>query len=118
MPPCSGVKVLDLSHGYGSISSMLLSDYGAEVVKVEPPGGEAFRSMSAFLQWNRGKRSRELDLTTADGRARIADASTWADVVIHNLRPQTATALGIDYPTLSARNPRLVHLSISWVWSD
>jgi crotonobetainyl-CoA:carnitine CoA-transferase CaiB-like acyl-CoA transferase len=92
---------------------MVLVDYGAEVVKVEPPHGEHFRSMPAFTQWNRGKRGAIVDLTSDAGREQVADAARWADVVIHNLRPQAAERFGIDYPTLSARNARLVHVSIS-----
>lgn len=111
--PCDGLCVLDLARGYGAIIGMVLADNGADVVKVEPPGGEAFRSMPAFLQWNRGKRGVALDLTTGDGRARLADLAAGADVVVHNFRPATAGRLGVDDATLRPGNPGLVHLAIS-----
>ena len=62
MQACSGLKVLDLAHGYGAITGMVLADFGAEVVKVEPPSGDTYRSLPAFRQWNRGKRGIVVDL--------------------------------------------------------
>ena len=65
-----GIRVLDLSQGMaGSISTMLLSDFGADVIKVEPPGGDPYRSFSSSFLWNRGKSSVVLDLENEDGEA-------------------------------------------------
>ena len=66
-----GITVLDFSWGMpGSIATMVLSDYGAEVIKVEPPDGDPFRDWPASLQWNRGKKSVILDLKTSMGKGR------------------------------------------------
>src|SRR5438552_451725 len=64
-----GIQVLDFSQGMaGSLATMILTDYGAEVVKVEPPAGDPFRSMPAWRMWNRGKQGVVLDLETQAGR--------------------------------------------------
>ena len=110
---CAGLKVLDFSQGYGAIPGMILADYGAEVVKVEPLGGEAFRHLPAFLQWNRGKKGIALDLKSEEGRRAAQALARESDVVIENYRPGVAEKLGISYEELSRDNPRLVYLSIS-----
>jgi len=113
MGTLEGVRVLDFAQGYGAIVAMLLADEGADVVKVEPPGGERFRGRPAFLQWNRGKRGIELDLRTDEGRRAGQRLAAGVDVVVENFRPGVADRLGIDYDQLAAVNPGLVHLSIS-----
>jgi crotonobetainyl-CoA:carnitine CoA-transferase CaiB-like acyl-CoA transferase len=106
------VKVLDLSWGIaGPLAGMLLADHGAEVTKVEPPGGDPFRSHSGARVWNRGKRSAVLDLPAErDVLLALADD---ADVVLESFAPGTTDRLGIDYATLHARNPALVYCSIT-----
>jgi len=110
---CEGLKVLDFGQGYGAIPGMILADYGAEVIKVEPPQGEMYRSMPAFLQWNRGKKGVVLDLKTEEGRKVAQALAARSDVVIENFRPGVAERLGIGYGELSQANPSLVYLAIS-----
>ncbi len=110
---CAGLKVLDFSQGYGAIPGMILADFGAEVVKVEPPAGEAFRHVPAFLQWNRGKKGVVLDLKSEDGRKAAQALARESDVLIENYRPGVAERLGIGYEELTKGNPGLVYLSIS-----
>jgi crotonobetainyl-CoA:carnitine CoA-transferase CaiB-like acyl-CoA transferase len=121
----SGLRVLDVSQVMaGPFCAMILADLGADVVKIEPPGGDSTRQMPGgagpgghdtpgFSAVNRGKRSTVVNLKMAEGRAigaRLADA---ADVLVENYRPGVMAALGLDYQTLAARNPRLVYASIS-----
>ena len=97
----------------GPLLGMLLADQGADVVKVEPPGGDPARSHPAFATWNRGKRSVALDLKTRDGLQRALELAREADVVIENYRPGIADRLGIGYQALSSDNhPRLVYVSL------
>jgi crotonobetainyl-CoA:carnitine CoA-transferase CaiB-like acyl-CoA transferase len=110
---CEGLRVLDFGQGYGAIPGMILADYGADAVKVEPPGGEFFRGKPAFLQWNRGKKGVILDLKTAEGQGAAQALARRCDVVIENYRPGVASRLGIGYEELSKLNPGLVYLSIS-----
>src|ERR1700742_4480000 len=103
-----GITVLDLSTGLaGPMAAMLLADYGATVTKIERPGGDPGRAQSSWRVWNRGKRSAELDLATAEGRDALLALASTADILIESFRPGVTTRLGIDYETLSARNPRL-----------
>lgn len=113
MHPCEGLRVIDLGQGYGAIPGMVLSDFGADVIKIEPPTGDRFRSMPAFRQWNRGKRSVVLDLQAPGGAAEARELIAGSDVLIENFRPGVTDRLGIGYDTLAADNPRLVHLAIS-----
>ena len=109
-----GVRVLDLSSGpVGGVATMILGDFGAEVVKLERPGGDPLRSLTAAPMWLRGKRSVEADLTTQDGRAGLLELSTEADVLVTTFRPSTVERLGADYGTLAAANPRLIYCSIT-----
>ena len=109
-----GIRVLDLSSGpVGGVATMVLADFGAEVVKLERPGGDPLRSLAAAPMWLRGKRSVEADLKTEDGRARLLELSREADVVVSTLRPGNAERLGADYATLAADNPRLIYCSIT-----
>lgn len=108
------VRVLDLSSGpVGGAATMILADFGAEVVKLERPGGDPLRSLAAAPMWLRGKRSVEADLTTADGRALLLELNRETDVVVTTFRPSTAARLGADYQTLAADNPSLIHCSIT-----
>ena len=109
-----GLKVLDFTDGMlGSVATMVLSDYGADVIKVEPLGGHRSRSIPAAIQWNRGKKSIVLDLEGSEGRAQAQELSKRADVVIESFRPGTTQRLGIDYETLSADRPDLVYCSLT-----
>ena len=109
-----GIRVLDLSSGsVGGVATMVLADFGAEVVKLERPGGDPLRSLAAAPMWLRGKRSVEADLKTENGRARLLELSREADVVVSTLRPANAERLGADYAALAADNPRLIYCSIT-----
>ena len=111
--PCEGLKILDFSQGYGAIPGMILADYGAEVIKVEPPGGEALRCLPAFLQWNRGKKGIVLDLKTEEGHQAARALALKSDILIENFRPGVAERLGVGYEELVRENPGLIYLSIS-----
>ena len=110
---CAGLRVLDFGQGYGAIPGMVLADYGAEVIKVEPPDGERFRAMPAFLQWNRGKLGVALDLRTEEHRRLSRALAADCDIVIENFRPGVASRLGIAYEELAEANRGLIYLSIT-----
>lgn len=122
MPPLQGLRVLDLSSViFGPLASQVLADYGAEVVKIEPPEGDSTRhtgpsredGMAAiFLGANRNKKSVALDLKQPGGRDALQALVKTADVFMHSMRPQKLAALGIDPETLRARYPRLVYASL------
>jgi len=83
MGPLEGIRVVELSTGIaGPVAGMLLGDYGAEVVKVEPPGGDPARALPGFAVWNRNKQSVVIDPRSAHGRRRLADLLVGADVCI------------------------------------
>ena len=112
--PCDGLTVLDFSWGMpGGLATAVLADFGADVIKIEPPSGDPFRSHPAWLAWNRGKKSLVLDLKDGAARDQAVQLAERADVVIESFRPGVARRLGIDYATLSVRNSRLVYASIS-----
>lgn len=125
--PLDGVTVLDLTHHTaGPFCTRLLTDYGADVVKIERPGGDPARALppflgdrpgpersGLFLSLNTGKRSVVLDLATAEGRGQALALAATADVVVENFRPGTLERLGLGYETLRAVNPRLVLTSLS-----
>jgi crotonobetainyl-CoA:carnitine CoA-transferase CaiB-like acyl-CoA transferase len=120
--PLAGLRVIDLSTTFmGPYCTLLLARMGADVVKVEAPGGDIVRYIgperhpgmgTIFLNANHGKRSIVLDLKHIDGRAlldRLVDA---ADVFVTNMRPQAVTALGIGAEKLRAVNPGLIYCSL------
>jgi crotonobetainyl-CoA:carnitine CoA-transferase CaiB-like acyl-CoA transferase len=112
--PFHGYKVLDLSWGVaGPLLGMLLSDYGAEVVKVEPPWGDPFRRQPAYAVWNRGKKSLTLDLKTAAGSEILLKLMAGADVVIQTWSAVTALRLGVTCEQLASAFPRLIWCAIS-----
>jgi crotonobetainyl-CoA:carnitine CoA-transferase CaiB-like acyl-CoA transferase len=122
-----GLRVVDLSVFLpGPYLTMALADHGAEVIKVEAPGGDPGREIGQsdgpstvfFRTVNRGKRSLVLDLKTADGREALLRLVDTADVFVEAFRPGVMKRLGIDYETLSARNPGLVYCSISAFGQD
>jgi crotonobetainyl-CoA:carnitine CoA-transferase CaiB-like acyl-CoA transferase len=114
----AGLRVLDLTWGMsGPMATMLLADHGADVVKIEPPGGDPFRksgrSALGYKTWQRGKRSAILDLKDPADLAVFKTLATHADVVVESFEPGTAERLGVDYETLSALNPRLIYASVT-----
>ncbi len=126
--PLEEVRVIDLSQGAaGPVCTQLLSDFGADVVKVEPPGGDWGRQLgppfyplpdgrktaAAYVGMNRNKRSLVVDLKRPEGREVVLRLADRADVFVESFRPGVADRLGLGASTLSARNPRLVYCSIS-----
>jgi crotonobetainyl-CoA:carnitine CoA-transferase CaiB-like acyl-CoA transferase len=110
-----GLRVVDASSFIaGTFGPALLADYGADVLKVEPPEGDPYRIFAlGFLAVNQGKRGVQLDLKDPSDRRAYLELVARADVVVDNLRPATATRLGIASTDLHATNPRLVHCSVS-----
>ena len=119
-----GVRVLDFTrHMAGPYGTVVLSDHGADVVKIESlPHGDHARTggvhqvgdqSAVFLMWNRGKRSLALDLRRAEGLAAVHRLVAQADVLVENYRPGVAAEIGIGYEALRAINPRLVYVSVS-----
>ena len=108
------IRVIDLSEGpIGGMTTMVLADFGADVVKVERPGGDPWRTLANAPMWLRGKRSAILDLKTEAGRESLARLADGADVVVTSTRPGKAAAFGADYERLGARNPALVYCAIT-----
>jgi crotonobetainyl-CoA:carnitine CoA-transferase CaiB-like acyl-CoA transferase len=120
--PLEGVKVLDMSRVLaGPFAGRMLSDLGAEVVKLEPPEGDITRLWGRkvagiagyYHQQNAGKKNISVDLSQSAGAELVKRLVAKADVLIENFRPDVMPRLGLDYDTLAAINPRLVMLSIS-----
>lgn len=112
--PCTGLTVLDFSLGMlGAICTLVMADYGAEVIKVEPPGGDPFRFQPAWMSWNRGKKGIVLDLNTAEGREQAIQLAGEADVLVESFRPGDMADWGLAYDTLSQLYPRLVYCSMT-----
>lgn len=108
-----GVRVVDLGGSIAcAVATLVLAESGADVVMVEPPGGDELRSNPGFRTWGRSKRSVELDLDTEDGRRALDELLAGADVLVHSLRPSDSSALGLADDELSERFPGLVVSSI------
>ena len=120
--PLAGRLIVDVTSSLaGPTCTQLLSSLGAEVVKVEPPGGDHARAWgppfvggegAMFLAANAGKRSLVVDLSTAEGRTELLELADRADVLVQSLRPGAAESHGFGAETVRARNPRLVYCSI------
>ncbi|MDQ2803458.1 MAG: CoA transferase [Pseudomonadota bacterium] len=117
--PLAGVRVIDLTTVVlGPLATQTLGDMGADVVKIETPGGDSTRFIgpsrttgmgSYFAALNRNKRSVVLDLKRPAARAALLRLIDGADVLVHNMRLGAAERLGLDAASLTARNPRLIH---------
>jgi crotonobetainyl-CoA:carnitine CoA-transferase CaiB-like acyl-CoA transferase len=122
--PVDGLVVVDLSWGMpGAVTSMLLADYGATVVKVERPGGGPDQESPARAVWERGKRSITVDLAMAAGRSRLDALLGAADVLIESFPPGRAAPFGLGVDAVRRAHPTLVHCSITGYgqdgpWSD
>jgi crotonobetainyl-CoA:carnitine CoA-transferase CaiB-like acyl-CoA transferase len=119
-----GVRVLDLADESGALCGKLLADMGADVIKVEPPGGARMRGIGPFYGgdadasmffWhdNTNKRSVTLDLDADDDRERFVRLARTADIIIETAAPGSLEAMGLGYGTLGASNPRLTLVSIT-----
>ena len=121
--PLSGIKVVDLTQAMaGPCCSMLLADFGAEVIKIEPPQGDMLRQWGPpfiddigayFLMFNRNKLSLALNLRRPEGLEIFYRLARRADVVVESFRPRVKDKLKIDYQTLAPKNPGLIYTSIS-----
>lgn len=115
--PLAGLKVVELTHMVmGPSTGLILADMGADVVRIEPPGGDRTRRLLGsgagyFPMYNRNKKSVCLDLKTAAGLAAAKRLAVQADVLIENFRPGTLKKLGLGYQALAADNPRLIYCS-------
>ncbi|RYF18246.1 MAG: CoA transferase [Comamonadaceae bacterium] len=115
--PYAGIRVVEFTHMVmGPTCGMVLADLGAEVIKVEPPGGDTTRRLLGsgagfYPLFNRNKKSVVLDLQSPPGREAALRLVATADVVSENFRPGTMKKLGLDYASLSKRHPRLVYVS-------
>lgn len=118
----AGIKVLDLSLFLpGPHLTMMMADHGANVIKIEPPGGEPVREIglqqAGFSTWfrntHRGKRCVMLDLKQPEHQAALLALAAEADVLVEAFRPGVAQRLGIDYDRIAASNPRIVYCAIS-----
>ena len=114
-----GVRVLEFTHVLaGPYCGRLLSDLGADVLKVDRPPQEAGAHTSGSPQNNAGKRSIAIDLASEAGLATARELAMWADVVIENFAPGALDRLGLGYESLSELNPRLIYASISGFGQD
>jgi crotonobetainyl-CoA:carnitine CoA-transferase CaiB-like acyl-CoA transferase len=125
--PLAGVRVLDLTGVVsGPFATMFLADQGADVIKVEPIGGDITRRSRAtidkagefsalFISSNRGKRSLAIDMKTEAGRDVLSKLVQQADVLVQNFRPGTMERLGLGPDDVRNKNPRLIYVSISGV---
>ena len=117
------IKILDLSQIMaGPLCSMILADLGADVIKVESPEGDQGRSMGEtslkgqsdyLLSLNRNKRSLVIDLKKEKGRDLFYQLAKRADIILENFKAGTVQKLGVDYPSISKLNPRIIYCSIS-----
>ena len=114
----AGIRVVDFGqYVAGPMAAMLLADQGAEVIRIDPPGGPRFAT-PANATWNRGKRSIVLDLGDAVDRASAQRLVGSADVLIENFRPGCMDRLGFDPAGTTAANPRLVYCSMPGFAAD
>jgi crotonobetainyl-CoA:carnitine CoA-transferase CaiB-like acyl-CoA transferase len=115
--PLSGIRVVEFSHMVmGPTCGMILGDLGAEVIKVEPPGGDKTRTLIGsgagfFPLFNRNKKSVSADLSNPRDRARIEKLIASADIVSENFRPGALTKHGFDYASLKKKHKRLIYVS-------
>ncbi|WP_432975322.1 CaiB/BaiF CoA transferase family protein [Dactylosporangium sp. CA-233914] len=124
LPPLAGIKVIDASQLIaGPLATRVLADLGAQVIKVEPPGGEHGRALgrsvltagftAVFAAVNSGKRAISLDLKSKGGREAFDRLAAEADVLVHNARPRIEQSLGLTFERLSEVNPRLIVVGIT-----
>ncbi len=124
--PLSGLSVVEVaSFIAGPYAGQLLADLGADVVKVESPGGgDPFRAFAGgtyspqFLGYNRNKRSIEADIRTTEGQAVVKELTKHADIFLENSRPGVMRRFGLDYSSLSETRPELIYCSVSGFGQD
>jgi crotonobetainyl-CoA:carnitine CoA-transferase CaiB-like acyl-CoA transferase len=124
--PLTGLRILELADEKGQFCGKLLGDLGADVVKIEPPGGEPSRHVGPFLDdiphperslsfwyYNTSKRGITLNLETADGQRLFGRLAATSDVILETFRPGFLTPLGLDYESLSKQNSPLIVCSLT-----
>ncbi len=124
--PLSGLRVLELADEKGEFCGKLMADLGADVIKIEPPGGVSSRTQGPFLDdvpdreksisfwhYNTSKRGITLNLETSDGRSLFRRLASNADVILETLRPGYLPSLGLGYQDLKELNPRLIFCSLT-----
>jgi crotonobetainyl-CoA:carnitine CoA-transferase CaiB-like acyl-CoA transferase len=115
--PLAGIRVLEFTHMVmGPTCGMILADLGAEVIKVEPPGGDRTRALPGlgigfFRSFNRNKKSVVIDIATPEGQATATELAGRCDVVLENFRPGLMAGFGLDFETLSRKYPRLIYVT-------
>jgi len=115
--PLEGVRVLEFTHMVmGPTCGMILADLGAEVIKVEPPGGDKTRNLPGlgigfFRSFNRNKKSVVIDIATPEGQETARELAGQCDIVLENFRPGLMARFGLDYETLSKQYPHLIYAS-------
>ena len=115
--PLDGIRVVEFTHMVmGPTCGMILADLGAEVIKVEPPGGDKTRKLPGlgigfFRSFNRNKKSVVVDIQSAAGRATARELIGTSDVVLENFRPGLMASLGLDHASLAGDFPRLIYVS-------
>lgn len=108
------LRIVEIGEGQAvQVAGLMLAALGADVLKIERPGGDPARGQARFANWNRGKRSLELDLSTPDGLGELNRRLAGADVLLHQFTPARARALGLDDETLVGTHPRLVICGIT-----
>jgi crotonobetainyl-CoA:carnitine CoA-transferase CaiB-like acyl-CoA transferase len=113
------VRILDLTWGMsGPAGILLLAEHGADVIKVEPPGGDPYRDYPGYRVWNRSRRSVALDLKTDEGRDQFLELVATADVLAESFSPGTMAGLGLDYDSLAQDFPHLIYCSVPAYPSD
>src|SRR5215469_6398680 len=124
--PLGGLRILELADETGQFCGKLLGDLGADVIKIEPPGGEPSRHVGPFLDdiphaerslsfwyYNTSKRGITLSLETVDGRQLFQRLAATADVILETFRPGFLAALGLDYESLQEQNRRLIMCALT-----
>ncbi|NBU85052.1 MAG: CoA transferase, partial [Sphingomonadaceae bacterium] len=110
----SDLRIVEIGEGMAvQVAGLLLSELGADVLKVERPGGDPTRGTAPFANWNRGKRSLEVDLDNDAGMAALRDRLAGADVLLHQFSPARAKARGLDDANLATMFPRLAVCGIT-----
>lgn len=115
--PLDGIRVIEFTHMVmGPTCGMILADLGAEVIKIEPPGGDKTRKLPGlgigfFRSFNRNKKSVVLDINTPEGKEAAIELIGTCDVMLENFRPGLMSKLGLDYKTLSKKYPALIYVS-------
>ncbi|WP_442285239.1 CaiB/BaiF CoA transferase family protein [Variovorax sp. M-6] len=127
-PPLQGLKVVDLTRVLaGPLCTQILGDFGADIIKVEPPSGDQSRgsgppfhdgSSSMFYGLNRNKRSIVIDLNSDEGKSQIRQLIRTADVLVHNFKPGTMERWGLSFDDLKEQQSRLIMVAISGFGTD